>query len=350
MTGTVPSNEIVLIRDEIRLALEAIHLDKQKQKLVLNVDGFLDGVNAQYAVDFLHRNHTAVNDLRIDCRMISSDAVEILRCYFATTHSLERIDLRGDLGIANCVLLMSSLHGNAFVEVLKLVGIRGVRGDVCGAIFSALLLNNSRLKRFSCINMSLDPAGARSMQPAIRSNRTLHHLSLGNCELGDEGISWIVNALHENRTILSLSFEYNHITSASLPLVTRLLQLKSLVSVDLSKNPSLFDNDENTRLFLAVLESARLNSIRLNSCNFPGPSVLALFLAVASNRKISALQTYDTAPLQGQDLENLLETISAMRHVRRLRSNALVLAWSPSRAAIIRQVHPSCAMALGFAP
>ena len=135
--GQRAPNGIVPIR-AVQQALETIHLGKKKQVLIINTERFLlDGVNAQYIVDFLRRNPKAVATLKIYCRHFSSEAVEVFRSFIATTHILQAVNLR-DLGIANCVMLLSSLHSNTSVKnlTLRYDSLRGVHeGDVCGALF-----------------------------------------------------------------------------------------------------------------------------------------------------------------------------------------------------------------------
>jgi hypothetical protein len=59
------------------------------------------------------------------------------------------------------------------------------------------------------------------LQPGIRATQALAVFWLDDCQLGDEGISRIVDALHVRTTSMGISLASNNITSTGgLPHVT----------------------------------------------------------------------------------------------------------------------------------
>jgi hypothetical protein len=59
------------------------------------------------------------------------------------------------------------------------------------------------LKRLLCANFSLGVEGAIALQPAIRANQTVEKLVLHRCNLGNEGLSVIADAILEGNTTIS---------------------------------------------------------------------------------------------------------------------------------------------------
>jgi hypothetical protein len=69
-------------------------------------------------------------------------------------------------------LLFSGLHQHPSMAKLRLVGV-GLAGEMGGAIISAFLRSNSRVKALECVKLALGLTGALALQPAVRSNKTL---------------------------------------------------------------------------------------------------------------------------------------------------------------------------------
>jgi Leucine Rich repeat len=65
----------------------------------------------------------------------------------------------------------------------------------------------------------------RAFQPGLQTNRTLKERHLTACELGDDGIRLIADALVGNATMDTLDISWNSITSAGLADITRILML-----------------------------------------------------------------------------------------------------------------------------
>jgi hypothetical protein len=200
----------------------------------------------------------------------------------------------------------------------------GLEGAAGGEVVSTLMQNNSNLKLLFFRFNPLGVQGARALQSGIRGNQTVHTLVLQQCQLGDQGVSLVVDAILEGNTkIKILSLHGNHITASGLPHVTRLLRLlrqrdSSLEALDLDNNPGLFDNEENTKRFSTVLSKCTtMTRIRMNLCQLPISAVIALFQASVINKQLLSLYVYDHVQLQGgQDLNHLLKIIPQMQNLR----------------------------------
>jgi hypothetical protein len=147
-------------------------------------------------------------------------------------------------------------------------------------------------------------------------------LGLDDCDLGDEGISLLVDAILEasGSAIKVLGLGSNEITSNGLAHLTRLLQHSSSVTgIHLDENPGLFNDQENSRLFASALRDTTLKWLRLNSCRIPSHVIVSLVQALIHNQIFEELSVYCSEQLQGDDLQRLLEIVPKMpSNLRRL--------------------------------
>jgi hypothetical protein len=267
-----------------------------------------------------------------------------------TTNRLESIRLEGELYQTNGRRILSGMHHNTSVKTLILVA--SVLGDAWGGKqLSDLLQHNATLTTLQCGHTPLGLKGARVLRHGLGVNRTLQNLSLVNCQLGDAGLACIVEALlenHDSTTIQHLDLSQNRLTSTSLVHLTRLLLLQqqhhplssSLIDLRLNDNPGLFADPASSHAFCRALQNTRnLEWLHLNSCQLPGPVVLALFQLFLVNHNnnnnasssntgsatittsLRVLYVYDTVRLDDDDpdLEHLLRyVIPHMRHLRSL--------------------------------
>jgi hypothetical protein len=347
------NNNIVSIDPLVRRAVAAIDINETEQELKVENLNVLDGNNAQYMVDFLHRQqqhpHSSndarnkmvmVNKLYICCNQWSTQAVEVFRAFFVTT-TLDKINLRrGRLGNENCGRLLSGLHGNNNMCGVSKLYLRyniGLEGAAGGGHLAALLQHNTQLKELRCGSFALGAPGARAMQTSLCTNTSLQALLLRKCRLGDEGTAAIASALNDNHTIQVLSLENNHLTFHSLANVAQLLQHPSLQLLILDQNPELFANHENNNmtLFTDALSSPnnKLKILSMNQCRLPSHVLIALFSSAAAriiddndttmtSSSLSELNAYDQDQVCGQTLMQLLEIIPKLSSsLRRLHVN-----------------------------
>jgi hypothetical protein len=221
--------------------------------------------------------------------------------------------------------LLSGLHDNTSVKKLEII----LDGDVMegrtgGDIISTLMQNNSSLKMLWCQNLNLGVQGARALHLGLRTNQTLKSLVLFNCRLGDEGVAAIVQGLDGNNTITGIGLGCNHITSNGLRHVTSLLQEHRSVNVthiNVSHNPGLFDDQENTRRFASTIHNTAVKKLYMNCCRMPRDTMTSLFGAVAAHKDLLYFRAYDHVRLEGQDVERLLKLIPNISNIFHLSVN-----------------------------
>lgn len=73
--------------------------------------------------------------------------------------------------------------------------VSGLEGTAGVTAISELLLSNPCLNELRCILHRLGVEAARALQPGIRVNQTVGPLYVAYCDLGDDGISLIADAL-----------------------------------------------------------------------------------------------------------------------------------------------------------
>jgi Leucine Rich repeat len=92
-------------------------------------------------------------------------------------------------------------------------------------------------------------------QPGLRSNRTLKILDLSSCQLRDEGIRRIPDALVGNTMIDVWNITWNGITSVGLDDVTRLVEWTQLKTIDLVfQFITLFNDRASSQRFVTTLQ------------------------------------------------------------------------------------------------
>lgn len=70
------------------------------------------------------------------------------------------------------------------------------------ADLQALRENDITLRSLSYEEHHLGDEGARALASALQNNRTLKRLSLGGCEITQQGLGSIVKALNDNISVL----------------------------------------------------------------------------------------------------------------------------------------------------
>jgi hypothetical protein len=333
--------DVNAVHDIVRRAVAGIHVNARGQtmlEIVGDADLWLHQQQQQhpqfplittndmrFIVRSLQQNPTAVDELAFRWLYLTQRAVDTLRAYFAS-NTMALLSIRFHnvplVPANNGHQLLSGLHGNNSVTQLFLCDV-GWQGQAGGTVLSALLQNNLLTTLFWNSNR-LGVEGARALEPGLGANQTLQHFALTKCDLGDDGLSIIVDALApRNHPIILIELSHNGFTSTrGLPHVTRLIQLRPLYFIHLDLNPGLFDNPDNVAPFLVALQQdSHVRQLRVNFCRLPGSVVVAL-LQVLSRRAVSInLFVYDDDQVHGVDLDRLLEGIAGMRNVKELYIN-----------------------------
>jgi Leucine Rich repeat len=308
-----------VVQQEILQALATIDIKKENQKLEIRCSGrTIDRVNARLLTKFLSKHPRAVERLDLIFNCFTPEAVGVF-CRLLARTTLQYIRLQGSLGTKVTMLLSGSVQGNPSVKELEICH------DVGDSSIAEFLQTNSVLTSFVVQFGTLGVEGARAMQPGIRGNRTLQHLSLQDCKLGDEGVSVIVDAILEaNTPISTLGLNGNSITARGLRHMTRLLQTQpssAVVSIQLDNNPGMFNNEEATGLFLNALRNTKMMFLSLNFCRLSFQAFMALFETASMIKTLLVLHVYDHVRLKGADRERQLEHIPTLRNISLLAIN-----------------------------
>jgi hypothetical protein len=101
----------------------------------------------------------------------------------------------------------------------------------------------------------LDVEAIRAMQPGLRANRTLRELCLAFCDLDEERLRLLADALVGNTSLDVLDLYGNQqFTSNGAADVTRLVQFTQLKNIDAAGNSSLFADKDAVESFISVLQ------------------------------------------------------------------------------------------------
>jgi Leucine Rich repeat len=245
------------------LVIQPVYSDKSRH---------VDRRSIQYLVKFLQGKHVAVTELELESLVLYSpdesslsssgggfwsflrrshqppcctkaSSVEILHDFLVNDATLTTVSLsRCNFGGAqDAVRLLSAFYTNQTITDLILSEIQNLQGVALGnflaELFHSCRPNSSTLLRFSCRQCSLSHAPAiRIFQPGLKANTTLKELCLSNCQIEDEGLASIADALVGNTSMDVLDLSYNRITCNGLDAVTRILECTQLHKLDVGHN------------------------------------------------------------------------------------------------------------------
>jgi Leucine Rich repeat len=114
-----------------------------------------------------------------------------------------------------------------------------------------------QLNQLNCAGSILWVEGVRAVQPALQTNRTLKILDLSSCELRDDGIRLIADALVGNTVMDRLNILSNCITSAGLDDITRIIDSTQLKTIGFHYIDGVFDNDDATQHVVSTLQQKK---------------------------------------------------------------------------------------------
>jgi Leucine Rich repeat len=212
-------------------------------------EGPIDRRSWQHLVDYLDdRDSHEVTELGLDycrlCRPVDS-GWNVLRNFFSRSNTtLTKVTFWNYFHFGNqqdASLLLAAFQGNRTVSELSIGKIVNIDGSALGSSLSGLLQNMTQLHRLVCCDVNLSDS-VSAMQPGLRSKQTLKELCLSACQLDDEALCLLADALVGNTTIEIFNISWNHITSAGLPHIMRLIESMRLRKIDMEDNGDVFDN------------------------------------------------------------------------------------------------------------
>jgi Leucine Rich repeat len=230
------------------------------------------GRSLQYLFDYILFNdflgnsfggshHEVITELELVQFKLSSKpsdgGLNVLTDFFARSDtSLTKVTLGWcDVGSRrDASQLLAAFHSNRTVTDLTIRHVRNLQGAALCACLSGLLQNMPQLHWLECGLGYVDLYGEKRIRAGQRDtgldvNRTLKVLDLGRCDLRDDGIRIIADALvvGKNTTMDVLCVHYNGISSNGLPHITRILQSTRLKSIRLGGQAIFEDGETATR-------------------------------------------------------------------------------------------------------
>jgi Leucine Rich repeat len=161
--------------------------------------------------------------------------------------------------------LLAALQTNPCITDLTLGRIVNVGSAELGACLSGMLRRNRpTLLLLNCSWHGLFPAErgvnhplrtdlGRAVQQGLRFNQTLKELRIACCDLGDEGVGFVVNSLSENTTMHMLDISYNRMTSNGLDSITQVLESTQLTIAKFSHRSDLIGDVAAAQRFAHAL-------------------------------------------------------------------------------------------------
>jgi hypothetical protein len=149
--------------------------------------------------------------------------------------------------------LIAAFATNRTITDLSTNRIGYLRDAVLGNTLSDLVQSIPQLQRLGCCGCLLLATGVRAFQPGLRVNRTLKELILSDCEIPDEGIHLLAEAMVGNTTMDIVAIDCNYITSAGLDDITRMIESTRLKTLLFDYNNMGNCTDGEILHFLTIL-------------------------------------------------------------------------------------------------
>lgn len=222
-------------------------------------DGLAGVVNISSKIGIIDVRGNGLNSL---------DIRKLLRAA-STSTSLARLGLANNkLGPEGAALLFKSLEKNTYLTYLD-ISANELGPDGAASIAKLIATPASTLRTLLLYGNFLGPAGVHHVCQAMRSNKEVRRLTLGNNNAADASAGDIAEMLRSNYTLEALDLRLNTITPAGIKVIAEegLAHNGSLSSLCVSGNPiGPVGADSLSRALIAHQRSA-MSSLDLSSCD-----------------------------------------------------------------------------------
>jgi Ran GTPase-activating protein (RanGAP) involved in mRNA processing and transport len=240
------------------------------------------------------RLSTTVTHLAIRYSVLSRENVQQLKAVLRQNTALESLDLElSGLGSAGLIEIAPVLYCNTSIKVINLENNR--LDDIESAnVLRELIRRNETITKLCIANNAFgrDIAAVRSIMDGVRSNTTLQQLDLGRCELGNQGISLLANALgSRNASTRELNLYNNEITSVGVRALVddNTEAVKTLTKLGLSCNHI---RSEGATILADALGRDAMPSLKrldLGWCGIDDDGFVAMVSALEQNTSLQIL-------------------------------------------------------------
>jgi Ran GTPase-activating protein (RanGAP) involved in mRNA processing and transport len=244
----------------------------------------------------LGRN-TTVTHLSICDSVLSRENFQEVKSMLRHNTALQYLNLASSalksVGLAE---IAPVLYRNTSIKTLDLSNI-GLDDIESTNVLRELLRRNKTISSL-CLRgnaFGRDVAAARSIFESLRCNTALQQLDLSHCELDDQGISNLANALAVRDTsILELNIQWNRITSVGVRALVEdnVEAVKTLTKLCLASNP--FGRGSEVAIILAdALERNTMPNVKeldLDRCGIDDDGFVALVSSLEQNTALQKLE------------------------------------------------------------
>ena len=213
----------------------------------------------------------------------------------------------------------NGLNSNSSISNLRLDGyIRNtpqtIAAGVAQEILKAYQENNGQLTFLSINNVFLQSGGDRVIVDTLRSCRNLQRVDLNNCDITNEQLLPIVDAIRGHSILEDLRLYYNNIGNVGCEAITKLLADPNYNLRTLNLERNAIDNEGATKIANSLVNNNQLHTLYLDN-NRIDQSVEDVFSNILCNTtninetysSNHTLQTISLGHRHGQQLESLLE-------------------------------------------
>jgi hypothetical protein len=256
-------------------------------------------------IEELRRNGTVIS-LAILRSQLTHEDIQQLKHVLRQNTTMQYLFLRCNrLGSAGLAEIASGLYRNTSIKSLDLswngIDNVGSANKLCELIrrnktITSLCLSDNAFGRSA--------TAARSIAEGVRGNSALQQLDLVRCELDDQGISVLANALAtRSASIKELDLRSNRITSVGIRALVddNLEAMATLTKLCLTRNPI---GSEGATILADALGRNALPSLKLlilDNCNIEDDGLVALVSALEKN---TGLQIISCLPGYGHSQSN----------------------------------------------
>jgi Ran GTPase-activating protein (RanGAP) involved in mRNA processing and transport len=267
--------------------------DSKVKELVLEqVDSRTVGLHP--VLQELARN-TTVTNLTIRDSVLSRENAHQLQAALRQNTALQHLSLRHKrLRSAGLAEIASALYRNTSIKTLDLAD-NGLDDIESANVLRELLCRNKTITSLDLDDNAFgsNAAAVRSIFEGVRNNTALQQFSVSQCELNDQGISILANALvARNASMVKLDLSCNKITSVGVrALVDDNVEIvKTLTELCLMGNPL---NSEGATIMADALGRNAMPSLKQLDLDFCGIDDDGFVAMVSALEQSTSLQILD---------------------------------------------------------
>jgi Ran GTPase-activating protein (RanGAP) involved in mRNA processing and transport len=196
---------------------------------------------------------------------------------------------------------------DASMETMLVMSTRKFGDSEASALCNQALATNTTLRHFLASGHKLSESGATCFAEALRKNKTLETIDIGDSTFGDDGLRGLC-LYNLNTTLRVLNLEFKGLGARSGDIFKRTLPLTNLVELNLSRND--LDDETIKQLSAGITSNVAKSLLKLDlRKNSFGPEGFTALCLALRNSNVKTLRISDNSKLGPKSMESVCSSM-----------------------------------------